>query len=301
MEIFLPLLLALALVGFIVVGAGLGIAAFNQSKRNSKELRQLLLRLMALEKRFGESRPSHDLPAQEVEGTSAAKSVPSAKDLLSREPAISGTTKVSGTDRAAKPVEETPVRLTGQAEYVPPPLPPVAATAAKEESSAGDGRSLELAIGQKWMGWVGVLMVMIGVGFGLKYAYDQGVIPPEIRLALGFLSGLVGLGAAELFRRRGHAVMFQTLTGGGIGILYLCVFVSYRIYEFTGPGLSLGLGVLVTGLGVVMAVAHNALPIAVLAVIGGFLTPLLFSDGGDRPVALFTYIALLDLVALGAA
>ncbi|MCH8204397.1 MAG: hypothetical protein IID09_04490, partial [Candidatus Hydrogenedentes bacterium] len=76
MEIFLPLLLALALVGFIIVGAGLGIAAFNQSKRNSGDLAQLMLKLRVLEKRLGEFRPSHDVPAQEVEGTSAAELVP---------------------------------------------------------------------------------------------------------------------------------------------------------------------------------------------------------------------------------
>ncbi len=301
MDFLLPVLLALALVGFIIVGAGLGIAAFNRSRRNSKELRQLLLRLMALEKRLGQSPPSHEVPAQEAEGPSAVEMVPRAEDLQAEGPALSGTAKVPDIEQAADPVEETPVPLAKQAAYFPPPLPPGAAPTAKQKTSDGDGRSLELALGQKWMAWVGVLMVMIGVGFGLKYAYDRGVVPPEIRLALGYLFGLAGLGVAEVFRRRGHAVMFQTLTGGGIGILYLCVFVSYRIYEFTGPGLSMGLGILVTGLGVVMAVAHNALPIAVLAVIGGFMTPLLFSDGGDRPVALFTYIALLDLVALGAA
>ena len=280
MEIFLPLLFALALAGFIFIGAGLGIAAFRQSRRNSVDLTQLLLRLRALEKRL-----ERDVPPKDVEVAPAAKPIPSA----------------STVDQAEKPAAETPVPPIEKAKYVPPPLPPGAKSAAKEKSPANDTWSLELALGQKWMGWVGALMLIIGVGFGLKLAYERDIIPPELRLALGYLAGLAGLGIAEVFRRRGHAAMFQTLTGGGTGVLYLCVFFSYRIYEFTGPGLSVALGILVTGLGVVMAVAHNALPIAVLAVIGGFMTPLLFSDGSDRPVALFTYIALLDLVALGAA
>ena len=41
--------------------------------------------------------------------------------------------------------------------------------------------------------------------------------------------------------------------------------------------------------------------IAVLALIGGFLSPVLLSTGENQPYILFSYIAILNLVALGAA
>jgi uncharacterized membrane protein len=61
------------------------------------------------------------------------------------------------------------------------------------------------------------------------------------------------------------------------------------------------LAILVTALAVVMAVSHNAASIAMLALIGGFLSPVLLSTGVNRPYAFFTYIAILDLVAMGTA
>ena len=56
-----------------------------------------------------------------------------------------------------------------------------------------------------------------------------------------------------------------------------------------------------TVLAIALAVVHNAMPIAIIAVLGGFLSPVLISTGENRPVALFSYVALLNLVALGAA
>jgi uncharacterized membrane protein len=61
------------------------------------------------------------------------------------------------------------------------------------------------------------------------------------------------------------------------------------------------LAILVTALAVFMAVANNAPSIAILALIGGFLSPVLLSTGVNRPYAFFTYIAILDMVAMGAA
>lgn len=296
---FLIALLVLGFLGFVIIGTGLGIAAFNQSKRTSGDVARLLMRVRSLERQLEEARASSD----EIPEAAAEKPLraPAAeKDEVRVSPPVSGDFGEGAAAEAevSHPSAAPPLPARAAAS-TPPPIPSEAAPALKV--SGDKTRSLEFALGEKWMGWVGVLMVLIGVGFGLKYAYDRNVMPPELRLALGYLGGLLMLGVAEVIRRRGHAILFQTLTGGGIGILYLCVFFSYRIYEFTGPGLSMGLGILVTVLGIVMAVAHNALPIAVLAVLGGFLTPILFSDGGDRPYALFTYVALLDSLALGVA
>lgn len=47
--------------------------------------------------------------------------------------------------------------------------------------------------------------------------------------------------------------------------------------------------------GITLSVRYNALPIAILALIGGFLTPLLMSTGQDNQIVLFSYIALLNL------
>jgi len=43
-----------------------------------------------------------------------------------------------------------------------------------------------------------------------------------------------------------------------------------------------------------MAVRLDAQVVAILGLLGGFLTPVLLSTGQDHPLGLFSYIALLD-------
>jgi uncharacterized membrane protein len=57
----------------------------------------------------------------------------------------------------------------------------------------------------------------------------------------------------------------------------------------------------VTAAAVLLAVRQNALPVAVLGLVGGFLTPVLISSGQDNQVALFTYVSLLDAGVLAVA
>jgi len=167
-------------------------------------------------------------------------------------------------------------------------------------ASAHSRLSLEVRLGTRWLNWVGIVMTLIGVGFFLKYAYDNAWIGPTGRLAIGALLGIVALGLGERFRRRDWSILFQVLTGGGIAAFYLCVFFSFQVYHLADQTLSMVLATLVTGLAVVMAVAHDAVSIGILAVVGGFLSPVLLSTGTNHPYALFTYIAILDLVAVGA-
>jgi len=56
-----------------------------------------------------------------------------------------------------------------------------------------------------------------------------------------------------------------------------------------------------TALAAALAIHYGALAIAVLSLIGGFLTPVLLSTNVDRPWALFGYLLLLDAGALALA
>ncbi|HYR01728.1 MAG TPA: DUF2339 domain-containing protein, partial [Syntrophobacteria bacterium] len=205
---------------------------------------------------------------------------------------------------AAEPLAPSETREPSPRPAVVPGTPPEPGLAAGGEDflPPADSRlSLEVRLGTRWLNWVGIVMTLIGVGFFLKYAYDNAWIGPQGRLAIGALLGLVALGLGERFRRRDWSILFQVLTGGGIAAFYLCVFFSFQVYHLADQTLSMVLATLVTGLAVVMAVAHDAVSIGILAVVGGFLSPVLLSTGANHPYALFTYIAILDLVAMGAA
>lgn len=202
-------------------------------------------------------------------------------------------------------VEPTPAPAETAAPSPEAPLPPLDAVSEDWDKlipPPEEARpSLEMKLGTKWLNWVGIVMVVLGIAFFLKYAYDNAWIGPQGRLALGTLFGVIALGLGERFRRKEWHILFQVLTGGGLAAFYLCVYFSFQVYHLSDQTISMILAILVTGLAVVMAVAHDALSVAVLALVGGFLSPVLLSTGTNHPYALFTYIAILNLVAMGAA
>jgi uncharacterized membrane protein len=226
--------------------------------------------------------------------------------------------------RSREPLEEAPAALPVEEEVVfepagvtappspTPEQPPAEGPPVAHETSIEDWEmtlpppeeerpTLEMKLGTQWLSWVGIVMLLFGIAFFLKYAYDNAWIGPKGRLAIGTLFGITALVLGERFRRKDWSILFQVFTGGGLAAFYLCIYFSFQIYYLSTQTASFLLAILVTGLAVVMAVAHNAMPIAILALIGGFLSPVLLSTGENHPYALFTYIAILDLVAMGAA
>ena len=283
--------LVLGLVGLIVGGSICGIVAVINLSRLGKRLTLLESKFMRLKIASRERAPAPTPPS-------------------SLRPVAGAPPPAPVAAKAAPPAE---VAAPSEPPGPPPEAPPAAPVAKEAEMSPAaprsvppvspqpKGISLELMLGGKWLLWVGMLLSLIGVGLFLKYAYDNAWIGPAGRLAIGTVAGIVALGFGERFRRKDWAVLFQTLTGGGIAIFYICIFFSFQVYHLSGQELSMILATLVTVLAVVMAVANNAVSIAILAMIGGFLSPVLLSTGQNHPYALFTYIIILDFVAIGAA
>lgn len=174
------------------------------------------------------------------------------------------------------------------------PLPPL-------PEAAVSPLSLEMRLGARWIIWVGAVIFLGGVAWALKYTYDNNLIGPSGRIMLGALTGVAALFAGEYYYRRRLTIPFQAFTGAGLAILYLCLFFSFQVYHLSGAGLSMLLAVGVTALAIFLSVVHNALPIALLAVAGGYMSPVFLSTGQNVPWTLFSYVALLNLVALGAA
>jgi uncharacterized membrane protein len=155
-------------------------------------------------------------------------------------------------------------------------------------------RDIESLIGGSVFAWVGIIAGVVAVGFFLKEAFERDWIGPGARVSLGALAGLALLGLGERLRARGMRPYAFVLSGGGVLILYLSIYASYTFYQLLGQPVAFLLMTLVTALAVLLAVRLDALAIAILGLVGGFLTPVLISSNQDKEVALFTYVALLD-------
>lgn len=165
----------------------------------------------------------------------------------------------------------------------------------------GPESTFEFRFGAHGLIWIGAVIFLGGVALGLKYAYDNNLIGPAGRLAIGVAAGTGVLIAGEWFRCRAWAVPSQAFTGAGLAVYYICIYFAMHVYAMAGQGTAMTAAVAVTGLAVILAVLRDTVSIALLAVIGGFLSPILYSYGGNHPHGLFLYVVALDAVALGAA
>jgi uncharacterized membrane protein len=141
---------------------------------------------------------------------------------------------------------------------------------------------------------IGAVILFLGVGFALKFASDEGYFPPEIRLIAAALLSIVllGLGLKQRSKRRQFSLILQ---GTAAGIFYITTYIALAMYGLIPPALAFILFVATTILSGTLAVIGNSRPLAMLGMIGGFLAPVLSSRSGGNHIALFTYIAILNL------
>ena len=150
-------------------------------------------------------------------------------------------------------------------------------------------------MGVKMFAWVGGLALFLGVAFFIKYSFDRNWISPEMRVGFGFIVGLGLLVGGVIMSRKDYATLSQTLCATGVVILYAVTFSCRSIYHFQFFGVvpTFLLMVLITATAFLLAVRLDALVVAILGMLGGFLTPVLISEHKDNPFGLFGYIGIL--------
>ncbi len=161
--------------------------------------------------------------------------------------------------------------------------------------------NLEQFMGVKLFAWLGGLALFFGIAFFVKYSFEHNLIPPAARIAIGYIVGAgVMAGGVMLHRHEKYKVLAQTLCASGTLILYGVTYAGHSIYhlfgrEGQGALIAFGLMTLITATAFLLAIRLNALVVAILGMLGGFLTPIFCRTGQDNPLGLFGYIALLDI------
>ena len=100
------------------------------------------------------------------------------------------------------------------------------------------------------------------------------------------------------YRRKGWRVFSQILTAGGIVLLYLSTYAAFGYYHLVGQKTAFFFLALLIAEAAAIALIYNAPAIAIMALIGGFLTPVLLHSGRDQYRTFFTYLVALDVGAL---
>lgn len=140
----------------------------------------------------------------------------------------------------------------------------------------------------------GGAVVLAGLYF-FALAIQEGWVSPGTRYMLGLLLGAGMVGGAEILWARRYRVPAAGVTGAGIGVLYGALYAGVELYSLLPHSVTFVLMALVTATATALANRHESRFLAVLGALGGFATPLLLSTGDNRAVALFVYLAILDV------
>ncbi|HEY9104087.1 DUF2339 domain-containing protein [Chitinimonas sp.] len=141
---------------------------------------------------------------------------------------------------------------------------------------------------------VGVLLLIMGAAFLLKYAAAYVSFPLEARY-LGLLLGAGGAIAFGWRQRERRPAFAHSLQGGGLGIAFLTVFAAFRLHGLVPAGAAFALLAGLATFSAALALAQSAQALAVIGLAGGFLAPILASTGQGSHVLLFSYYAVLNL------
>ncbi|WP_347159694.1 DUF2339 domain-containing protein [Pontibacter chitinilyticus] len=152
----------------------------------------------------------------------------------------------------------------------------------------------EKFIGENLINKLGIAILVLGIGFFVKYAIDQDWINEVGRVAIGMLAGGALLGVAHWLRRQ-YQAFSSVLVGGGMAVLYFTIAIAFHEYSLFSQTVAFILMVGITGFTIMLAIAYDRIELAVLALIGGFASPFMVSTGAGNYVVLFVFILLLNL------
>ncbi len=197
----------------------------------------------------------------------------------------------------AKPVE--PVAAEPAA---PPPAAKWQPAAARV---AAPKRDMEQALASRWFVWIGGIAIAIGGLLFVKYAYDEGLIPPALQIVLGLLLGGALVAAGEALRRKPLPqpvaglqpdYVPQALAAAGLVIAFGSIYAAYALYELVAP-LAAFIGLAALGLGALALSLRQGPMIAALGLIGSYGTPSLIPSPDPNAWSFFPY--LLAILAAG--
>ncbi|MGE5056196.1 MAG: DUF2339 domain-containing protein [Acidobacteriota bacterium] len=157
---------------------------------------------------------------------------------------------------------------------------------------------LESRIGSHWLNRIGIAALLIGISYFLKFAFDNNWIGPAGRISIGLVAGIAIVIWSERFRAKDYKAFSYSLKAVGIGTLYLSLWAAFHLYSLISSSVAFAMMLVVTAATSVMALSQDAQILAAFALVGGFSTPLLLKTGENREVALFTYVAILDIASL---
>ncbi|MCW3104112.1 MAG: hypothetical protein JWO09_2552 [Bacteroidetes bacterium] len=176
------------------------------------------------------------------------------------------------------PVMSQPVKIST-------PVPPKAKPASTF--------NLEEFVGGKLISIVGIVVLVIGLSIGVKYAIDRNLITPLTRIVLAYVAG--GILLAIAFRLKQNYKAFSAiLLSGGMASLYFTTFAAYSMYDLFPQMAAFAIMVVFTAFTVFAATVYELEVIGIIGLVGAYAVPVLLSDGSGKIHVMFSYMLIIN-------
>jgi len=168
------------------------------------------------------------------------------------------------------------------------------------ESFRENNPDLEKFIGENLINKIGILILVLGISYFVKYAIDKDWINEPARVGIGMLSGALIMGIAHKLRKK-YAAFSSVFVAGAISVFYFTIAIAFHSYHLFEQTTAFVIMVLITIFSCFISLSYDRKELAVLSLIGGFAVPFMVSTGAGNYLTLFTYILILNIGILALA
>lgn len=174
-------------------------------------------------------------------------------------------------------------------------------TRAIENIYSQSKKGVEEYLGENLLNRVGIIMLIIGVIMLINFGIDSGFIGNIGQLFIGFVVGGILLALSHRERNSSKNTSATYLVGGMV-ILYYSANLLFEYYSVGSQIWAYAINLLITSIAVILAIAHNRKTLALMSILGGYVTSfIVVGSETTNYFALFAYLLLLNIIALAIA
>jgi len=153
---------------------------------------------------------------------------------------------------------------------------------------------LEHFIGLKLIHLVGIIVLVIGISIGVKYAIDGQLISEAMRIMLAYAAGILLL-ILSIRLKKNYQLFSAILFSGSMASVYFTTYAAFAYYHFIPGTVAFLVMVALTVYTIFMAIRYDRKEIAIVGMVGAYGIPFLVSANSERVDLFLSYILLINL------
>jgi len=173
-------------------------------------------------------------------------------------------------------------------------------TKKQEEPKKIRAEDTESFIGTKVISIVGILLMMLGIGYGAKYAIENNLISPTVWIIAVYILGTALLLMALKLKSK-YENFSAVLLSGAMAIYYFTTYFAFAQYDLIAREVAFGMMLVFTVFTVISALRYDNQIIAHIGFVGAYAVPFLVRGNNENVVALFSFMAIVNVGILAVA